>query len=347
MVSFVDKALKNAKNTRKVVGEDRGKKSGEGENERVLVLCALPYTNAVPHVGNIVGSHLPADIFARYCRLRGRETLFIGGADENGTPTEVATIELHVSPRQLTDTLYRIHKDIYEWFWISYDNFSRTSTRTHHRTTQEFFKKVYENGYISESILRLPYCEHDKLFLPDRYVEGICPYCKYTKARGDQCEQCTRLLDPDQLLKPQCKVCGNTPVIKESRHLFLELERLTSQLNEWIRSNKHWRVQVTALALGWIKEGLKRRCITRDLKWGVPVPLEGYAEKVLYVWFDASIGYLSFTKEWAEMKERPEEWRNYWDEEVGKGAKIYNFIGKDNIPFHTIFWPAMIMAHGG
>ena len=346
MVIFIDKTTKNAKGIKKEIGKNRKNRSRKGKNERVLVLCALPYTNAVPHIGNIVGSHLPADIFARYCRLRGRETLFIGGADENGTPTEVATIELKVSPRLLTDVLYKIHKQIYEWFGISYDNFSRTSTQTHHKTTQEFFDKIYENGYISEGTLRLPYCEHDKLFLPDRYVEGVCPYCKYTRARGDQCEQCTRLLDADQLLKPQCKICGNTPIIKESKHLFLELEKLTSQLEKWVKSNTHWRTQVTALTFGWIKEGLKRRCITRDLKWGVPVLLEGYTDKVFYVWFDAPIGYLSFTKEWAEINGRLEEWKEYWDEKIGRGTKIYNFIGKDNIPFHTIFWPAMIMAHG-
>ncbi|MCW4020653.1 MAG: methionine--tRNA ligase [Candidatus Bathyarchaeota archaeon] len=324
------------------VRTDDGVNSG-----RVLVLCALPYTNAIPHVGNIVGSHLPADIFARYCRLRGRETLFIGGADENGTPTEVASIKLGISPRELTDTLFKVHKQIYEWFNISYDNFSRTSKQIHHKTTQEFFSVVRKNGYVSEGKLKLPYCEHDKIFLPDRYVEGTCPHCGYALARGDQCEQCTRLLDADQLVGPRCKICRNVPTFRESKHLFLELEKLAPLLEKWIKTNRRWRTQVTAIALSWIRGGLKKRCITRDLRWGVPVPSKGYENKVFYVWFDAPIGYLSFTKEWAESKGKPESWRKIWDQEIGKRTKIFNFVGKDNIPFHTIFWPGMQMAHGG
>jgi methionyl-tRNA synthetase len=311
--------------------------------KRILVLCALPYTNAIPHIGNIVGSHLPADIFARYCRLKGDEIVFIGGADENGTPTEIAALELKITPKELTDVLYKIHKQIYEWFEISYDNFSRTSLPIHHQTTQEFFKKLYDNGFISEGTLKLPYCEKDQLFLPDRYVEGTCPNCGYPNARGDQCDKCTTLLDPDQIINPKCKICGSTPIIKESKHLFLEFNKLEPKIEKWIRSNRMWREQVTSLALGWIKEGLKKRCITRDLKWGVPVPLKGYEDKVFYVWFDAPIGYLSFTKEWSEKIGKPDEWKKYWQD---KDARIYNFLGKDNIPFHTIFWPGMIIAHG-
>lgn len=313
------------------------------KEKRVLVLCALPYTNAIPHIGNIVGSHLPADIFARYCRLKGYETIFIGGTDENGTPIEVAAIELKVSPKELTDALYKIHKEIYDWFGISYDNFSRTSLNIHHKTTQEFFKKVHQNGFISEDLLKLPFCEKDKLFLPDRYVYGTCPHCGYENARGDQCEKCTSLLDPDQLIDPRCKICGNKPVIKEVKHLFLEFDKLEAKIEKWVKSNRHWREQVVNLALGWIKEGLKKRCITRDLKWGVPVPLKGYENKVFYVWFDAPIGYLSFTKEWAEKTGNGEKWKEFWQDEK---TLIYNFLGKDNIPFHTIFWPGMIIAGG-
>lgn len=310
---------------------------------RVLVLCALPYPNGIPHVGNMVGSHLPADIFARYCRIRGYETILIGGTDENGTPTTVAALELKVSPARLTETLYRVHKRIYDWFSISYDNFSRTSLPIHHETTQEFFKKIYEKGFITEGVLRLPYCERDGLYLADRYVEGTCPSCGYQFARGDQCEQCTTLLDPEQLINPRCRIDGSTPIFRETRHLFLELGKLKDQLERWIKRQRHWRKQVTALALGWIREGLKRRCITRDLKWGVPVPLKGYEDKVFYVWFDAPIGYISSTKEWAQKQNQPERWRDFW---LDRDTKIYNFLGKDNIPFHTIFWPAMLMAHG-
>ena len=194
--------------------------------ERVLVLCALPYTNAVPHIGNIVGSHLPADIFARYCRLKGAETLFVGATDENGTPTEVAALELGIAPKELTDVLYRVHRDIYRWFEISYDNFSRTSSPTHHRTTQDFFLAVRQNGFVTEGVMRLPYCEKDRIFLPDRYIEGTCPVCGYEFARGDQCERCATLLDPIQLIGPRCKVDGSTPVFRYSKQLFLELGKV-------------------------------------------------------------------------------------------------------------------------
>jgi len=324
----------------------RKKKSRKPADQRgrVLVCCALPYTNAVPHVGNIVGSHLPADIFARYCRLKGYETLFIGGADENGTPTEVAALELKVTPRRLTDVYYGVHKMIYDWFEISYDNFSRTSLPVHYRTTQDFFLKIYEKGYITKGVMRLPYCETDKLFLADRYVAGTCPVCGYAFARGDQCENCATLLDPAQLINPRCKIDGSVPVFKDSDNLFLDLEKVQSKLETWITGQKHWRKQVSSLALGWIKEGLKKRSITRDLKWGVPVPLKGFEDKIFYVWFDAPIGYVSSTKEWAERAGHPEAWKDYW---LRPETRIYNFMGKDNIPFHTIFWPGMLMAHGG
>lgn len=311
---------------------------------RVLVLCALPYTNGIPHIGNLVGSHLPADIFARYCRLKGAETLFVGATDENGTPTEVAALELGKTPKELTDVLYRVHKEIYDWFEISYDNFSRTSSPTHHKTTQEFFTRIDEAGYVSEGVMRLPYCEKDRIFLPDRYVEGTCPVCGYGFARGDQCENCATLLDPVQLINPKCKVDGSTPVFRDSKQLFLELGKVQGRLEHWIDSRKTWRVQVSSLAKGWIKEGLKKRSITRDLRWGVPVPLDGYRDKVFYVWFDAPIGYVSATKEWAEREGKGGSWRRFW---LDKGTRIYNFLGKDNIPFHTIFWPGMLFAHGG
>jgi methionyl-tRNA synthetase len=322
----------------------RAAKPAKEKRRRVLVCCALPYTNAVPHVGNIVGSHLPADIFARYCRLKGYETLFVGGADENGTPTEVAAIELKVTPRRLTDVFYAVHKSIYDWFEISYDNFSRTSLPVHHKTTQDLFLKIYKNGYVTKGVMRLPYCETDKLFLADRYVVGKCPVCGYEFARGDQCENCATLLEPEQLINPKCKIDGSVPVFKDSDNLFLELEKLQPQLEAWITSQTHWRKQVSSLALAWIKEGLKRRSITRDLKWGVPVPLKGFEDKIFYVWFDAPIGYISSTKEWAERTGDPKRWEDYW---LDPETRIYNFLGKDNIPFHTIFWPGMLMASGG
>lgn len=297
----------------------------------------------MPHIGNIVGSHLPADIFARFCRSKGVDTVFIGGSDENGTPSEVAAQELGITPQTLCDTLFKVHKEIYDWLNISYDNFSRTSRKIHHKTTQEFFLKIYKKGFVSKGKLKLPFCKKCSRHLPDRYVEGICPHCGYEYARGDQCEKCTRLLDPKQLINPKCKICNSQPEIREVEHLFFELNKLSEKLENWIKSNDHWREQVRSLALGWIKEGLNPRCITRDLKWGIKVPLKEFEDKVFYVWFDAPIGYISGTKEWAERIGKPEEWKKYW---CDPKTKIYHFIGKDNIPFHTIFWPGMLMANG-
>ena len=322
------------------------------KKERRLILCALPYANNVPHVGNIVGSHLPADIFARYCRLRGYETVFIGGTDENGTPTEIAAREAGVTPQRLVDEFHKIQKSIYDWFLISYDNFSRTSKPIHHKTTKTFFKEIYDKGFIIEKEIKAPFCKKCEMALPDRYVEGICPNCNYEKARGDQCDKCTKLLDPLELKKPKCKICGTEPKPKKTKHLFLEFGKLQGDLEKWIKSNPHWSENVTSLAMGWIHEGLKERCITRDLKFGVQVPIPGYEEKIFYVWFDAPIGYISSTKEWAEIRANrsdisshlsPDDWELFWKD---REAKIYNFMGKDNIPFHTIFWPAMLIANG-
>lgn len=306
--------------------------------EKRLITSALPYTNNVPHVGNIVGSHLPADIFARYCRAIGYDTVFIGGTDEHGTATEIAAQIHNLTPKQLCDFFYKIHKEIYDWFEISYDNFSRTSKPIHYKTTQEFFKEIYKKGYVSEEELDLPFCLKCQRQLADRYIEGTCPYCSHDRARGDQCEKCGNLLEPTNLKNPYCAVCKSKNIeFRKSKHLFLNLDKLSTKIEKWVKSNKHWRSQVRNLALGWINEGLKPRCITRDLKWGVPVPLKGYENKVFYVWMDAPIGYISSTREWSEKK-----WKRYW---MGK-AKIYHFLGKDNIAFHTIFFPGMLIANG-
>ena len=288
-----------------------------------------------------MGSHLPADIFARFLRLFEKDVIFIGGTDEHGTPTEVAALKAGLSPREFSDKYYLIHKKIYEWIGISYNNFSRTSNPTNHNLTQEIFLKLFNRGFISKKKILLPYCNKDKRFLPDRYVEGTCPICGYKPARGDQCESCTKLLDPQELKEPYCIICKTKPVFKEVEHLFLELEKFSSQLDKWIKSNKHWKPNVRNFALSWIKEGLKPRCITRDLEWGVKVPLQGFQNKVFYVWLDAPIGYISGTKEYFERIGRKDEWKKYWKE---KDSKIFHFIGKDNIPFHTITWPATLLG---
>ncbi len=308
------------------------------ERQKRLITSALPYTNNVPHIGNIVGSHYPADVFARYCRLAGHDTVFIGGTDEHGTATEITAQKYGVTPKELCDFFYDIHKDIYDWFQISYDNFSRTSKEIHYETTTEFLGQVYDNGFIIPQDISLPFCKSCDRQLADRFIEGECPYCKYEKARGDQCEHCGKVLDPEKLVHPYCTVCNSRDIeFKTVKHLFLDLEKLSPQLQAWIESKEHWRPQVRNLALSWINEGLKPRCITRELKWGVPVPFEGFEDLVFYVWVDAPIGYISSTKEWD-----PKRWQEFWK---SKDSKIYHFIGKDNIPFHTIFFPGMLMAN--
>lgn len=304
------------------------------QKEKILITSALPYVNNIPHIGNIVGSHLPADIFARFMRTLDYDVLFVGGADEHGTPIEITAQKKNLKPKELCDYYYKVHSEIYKWMNISYDIFSRTSKEIHHKTTQDFFMEIYKNGFIKEGKILLPYCEKCNRVLPDRYVEGNCPQCNYKKARGDQCEMCGNMLNPTDLKNPRCAICESTPMIVERTHLFFELPKLSDKLEEWIKSKKGiWRDNVIAESLGWIKEGLKERCITRDIKWGVKVPLENFKDSVFYVWFDAPIGYISFTKEFGAK---------IWECD---NIKIYHFIGKDNIIFHTIFWPAMLLAN--
>jgi len=290
--------------------------------------------NNVPHIGHIVGCHLPADIFARFQRLFGNECIFIGGTDEHGTPSEVQAQKLGITPKELCDKLYQVHKKVYDWFNLSYDNFTRTSKPLHHEITRKFFLKIYENGYVEEREVELPFCPKCERVLPDRYVTGTCPYCGYEGARGDQCEHCTKLLSPNELVDPKCVICSSSPVFKKFKHLFLRLDKLEGKIREWIESQEHWSLPVKNAALGWLKEGLKPRSITRDLKWGVKVPLKGWEDKVFYVWFDAPIGYITGAKELGK--------EDFWKGE----ARIYHFIGKDNIPFHTVWWGGMLIANG-
>ncbi len=311
--------------------------NSEDSKPKRLVTAALPYINNVPHLGHIVGSHLPADIFARYCRAKGYETVFIGGTDENGSTSEIAALKLGVPLGEFSDRLHQEHKRIYDWFEISYDNFSRTTKPIHHETVREFFETIYKKGFVKKGKMKVFYSPKEDMFLPDRYVVGECPKCGFEEASGDQCEKCTSIIDSSQLKNPRSTVSGGKLEIKETEHLFLNLDKLSPHLKKWIESQTLWREQVKSLALGWIKEGLKPRCITRDLRHGVKVPLEGFEDKVFYVWFDAPIGYVSSTRE------ARTDWESFWKDE---NAEIYNFLGKDNIPFHTIFWPGMVIAHG-
>ena len=307
---------------------------------KITITSALPYVNGVKHLGNLIGSLLPSDVFHRFLDLRGVENIYICGTDEHGTPTEVAALEEGLSPQQYSDKYYKLQKAIYEKWNFDFSFFGRTSSQVHHVITKDVFLAIRKNGYIKEQSLTLPFCRNDERFLPDRFITGVCPRCSYDSARGDQCEKCSTLLDPTDLIKPRCTVCGRTDIeFREEKHLFLDLSKLQPQLKKWILSNGHWPDNVRNFALGWLKEGLKPRCITRNLKWGISVPMKGYEHLVFYVWFDAPIGYVSITKE-GQGRRRIKNWRQWWSEP----AKVYHFIGKDNIPFHTVFWPAILLA---
>ncbi|MCL4383190.1 methionine--tRNA ligase [Candidatus Marsarchaeota archaeon] len=315
------------------------KNNNSVKNNKVLITAALPYINNIPHLGHIVGSHLPADIFARYCRVKGYPTLFVGGTDEHGSTSEIAASELGIPIEQFCLALHNQHKKIYEWFDISYDNFSRTTSKLHEQTVIEFFNKINKNGFISKKVMKQLYSPKEERFLPDRYVVGTCPKCGYENAIGDQCEKCTSLLDAIELINPRSAITNDPVEIRESEQLFFRLDRLSNELRLWVENQKEWRIQVHNTAIGFINEGLKERCITRDLKFGIKVPIKEFNDKVFYVWFDALIGYISFTKEI-----EPDRWKDFWESDQ---AKVYNFLGKDNIPFHTIFWPGLIIANNG
>ncbi len=310
--------------------------------DRILITSALPYVNNVPHMGNIIGCVLSADVAARYHRLRGHEVLFVCGTDEHGTATETKAQEEGLTPRQLCDKYHAVHQEIYAWFSISFDVFGRTSRENHHRITQDIFRKLHENGYILERDVQQAYCATDKKFLADRFVTGTCPHCRAPDARGDQCDACGKLLDPLELIEPRCKTCGATPEQRTSRHLFLDLPALAPKLTEWIdKQSKRgaWTQNAITTTRAWLERGLEPRAITRDLSWGVPVPLPEYAGKVFYVWFDAPIGYISITDQLDGT-----DWHSWWQDP--SRVRLYQFMAKDNIPFHTILFPAALLGTG-
>ena len=309
------------------------------KKEKRLITAALTYVNNIPHVGHIVGCHLPADIFARFCRSYGYDTTFVGGSDMHGTPSLVTAQELNIPVEELTGKLHEVHNQIYKKLNISYDIYSNTHTKTHEKITTDFFLELNKKGFISEGETEMFYCEHDNMFLPDRFVTGTCPKCGYENANGDQCEKCDSLFSLNELKDAKCKVCGKPAVLKKSKHIFLNLSKGTEELDKWIETKKEvWRPHVYAEAKKWVNEGLKDRCISRDITWGFPIPLKGYENKVFYVWFDAPIGYISITKELSD-----EKYKDLWQD---KTAKIYNFVGKDNIQFHTVFFPTMLLENG-
>ncbi|ORE14650.1 methionyl-tRNA synthetase [Rhizopus microsporus] len=307
----------------------------------IMITSALPYVNNVPHLGNIIGSTLSADVFARYCRARGYNTAYFCGTDEYGTATETKALEEGVSCKELCDKYNAIHTEVYKWFDLSFDLFGRTTTERQTEIVQDMFKKNYANGnVVKESMIQL-YCEQCHRFLADRYVEGICPLCQYNDARGDQCDACGKLLNATELVEPRCKLDGNRPILKESNHLFLDLTKLQPAIEETFKQSSTeggWSANGIHITESWLKEGLKPRCITRDLKWGVPVPLEGYEDKVFYVWFDAPIGYPSITANYTD------EWEKWWKNP--EQVKLYQFMGKDNVPFHSVIFPGVQIGTG-
>lgn len=306
-------------------------------SQKTIVTSALPYVNNVPHLGTLV-CIISADVFSRYLKLKKEDVISVCGTDEHGTTAEVKALEEGLTPRQLVDKYFKIHKKIYEWFECSFDCFGRTSSEENKEITIDIFNKLDKNGYVKEETIEQSFCPKCSKFLADRFVEGKCPNCGYEHARGDQCENCGKLLNATELLDAKCKVCGSTPIIKESRHLFIDLPKLAPKLKTWIKkAEKNWSENAKTMTAAWLKEGLKPRCITRDLEWGIKVPKKGFENKVFYSWFDAPIGYIGITKE------SKKDWKKYW---LDPKTRLAQFMGKDNIPFHTILFPAFLIGTG-
>ncbi|XP_077996751.1 methionine--tRNA ligase, cytoplasmic-like isoform X1 [Glandiceps talaboti] len=305
------------------------------DKRNVLITSALPYVNNVPHLGNIIGCVLSADVFARFSRLTNNNTLYICGTDEYGTATETKALEEGLTPKQICDKYFKLHDEIYQWFEISFDYFGRTTTQQQTTIAQDIFWRLHNDGYTIKDTVDQLLCVNCDRYLADRFVEGTCPMCGYDDARGDQCDKCGKLINAVELKKPRCKVCGQTPVVKTSEHLFLDLPKLEPELNVFLAKNAaddNWTNNSKTITSSWIRDGLKPRGITRDLKWGTPVPLEGFTDKVFYVWFDAPIGYLSITANYCE------QWDKWWKnpDEV----ELYQFMAKDNVPFHSVIFPS-------
>ncbi len=310
--------------------------------DKILVTAALPYANGPLHVGHLAGAYMPADVFVRYQRLKGSDVIFICGSDEHGVPITIRADGENLTPQEIVDRYHFMMKESFIRLGIYFDNYSRTSLPLHHKISQDIFLKLNEKGYVKEQEVRQYYCAPCRRFLPDRYIEGECPHCHHGGARGDQCESCGRWLEPEQLIAPRCKVCGAPPEMRSTKHWYFRLSEFQQRLQEWQASKPNWKSNVREFCAGWFGEGLTDRPITRDIDWGIPVPLPGAEGKVLYVWFDAPIGYISSTVEWAQKLGTPDRWRDYW---CDPRTRLIHFIGKDNIVFHAIVWPAVLMAH--
>ena len=316
-------------------------------SDRILVSVAWPYANGSIHIGHVAGTYLPADIFARYHRKKGNDVLMVSGSDAHGTPVTLTAESQNISPEDVYSKYQSEFLDCWDRLGISFDLFTSTHTDTHRKIAQDMFIKLYKAGYVYEQTMVQPYSELDKRFLPDRYVEGTCPNCDYDSARGDQCDNCGRTLDAKDLINIRSRISGDTPVFKETDHFFLKLSAFEDKLKQWIETkikSGTWRPNVVNFTHGFLEGGLRDRPITRDIEWGIPVPLPGYEQKRIYVWFEAVIGYLSASIQWAKDRGEADSWKKWWQDPE---ARAYYFMGKDNITFHTVLWPAMILGYGG
>jgi methionyl-tRNA synthetase len=311
---------------------------------RVLVCVAWPYANGPIHVGHVTGSLLPADIFARFNRLVGNEVVMVSGSDMHGAPITVSADKEKVSPEEIATRYHNINLKAINDLGVQFDLYTHTHTRNHEEVVREVFLNLMNKGYLKRKSTPQYYCSECGRFLPDRYVEGKCPHCDYEHARGDQCDSCGMDLNAENLVGARCQLCGASPGLRETEHFFLKLSEFTKPLLEYVEGNRHWRPHVRAFTLNVLKENLVDRSITRDISWGVPVPVEGFESKRIYVWIEAVMGYLSATKEWARAKASEDDWRLYWEDENVRG---YYFLGKDNIFFHTVMWPAILLGNGG
>ncbi|XP_019900678.2 methionine--tRNA ligase, cytoplasmic isoform X3 [Esox lucius] len=305
----------------------------------ILVTSALPYVNNVPHLGNIIGCVLSADVYARYGRLRGWNVLYVCGTDEYGTATENKAREEGLTPQQICDKYHTVHASIYQWFQVDFDYFGRTTTEKQTQIAQNIFWRLHERGFLLEDTVEQLRCEMCQRFLADRFVEGTCPFCAYPEARGDQCDKCGKLINAVELQEPKCKVCNQTPVVRSSKHLFLDLPKLEAPLEQWLEKSMgsgDWTANAKQITRSWLRDGLKPRCITRDLKWGTPVPHPDFSDKVFYVWFDAPIGYLSITANYTD------QWEKWWKNP--EQVELYNFMAKDNVPFHSVVFPCSLLG---
>jgi len=311
-------------------------------NDKIFIGVAWPYANGSLHLGHIAGCYLPADIFARYNRLKGRDVLMVSGSDEHGTPITITAKNEKTTPQAIVDRYNKEHTDNMKQLGISFDLFTRTTTKNHESVVQDIFSTLYEKGYIYKKNIEAYYCKKCSRYLPDRYIEGICPHCNTEGARGDQCDSCGKLLDTFELINVRCKLCGGIPVRQNTDHLFFALSKFESKLLDWISGKDYWKSNVLKFTNNWLKGGLIDRAVTRDLSWGINIPVSGFEKKRIYVWFDAVIGYFAASKEWSKIQGKSSKWDEWWK---NKDAKHYYFLAKDNIPFHSIIWPSMLMGY--